>query len=912
MSDQTVVVRLRAEVAAYQAAMRDAADTTTHMARESEQRLNHLGTTMTATGRMATRRLTLPIVGMGAASLMAGANFESGMNRVRGLTGATGADLEALESQARSLGATTQYSAGQAADAMGFLAMAGFEADEIVGAMPSTLQLAAAAQLDLAQAADITSNILTGYGLEVSELGHANDVLATAMTSANTNLVQLGDAMRYAGPVANSAGVEFEEAAAALALMGNAGIQGSMAGTSLRGAISRLLNPTGEAADVMRRLGIEATDADGNLVSLEAIVSQLETSGASTADMMLLFGQRAGPAMSALVSQGSDALRDLTANLRDSEGAAETLADIQMEGLTGAMRRLRSAAESLAISFADSGLLDGATSLALTFADMLQWASELNPWILQVAGGLGALVAAVGPLMWMGGIVVRNLRAIATGIRLVATAAVATPGRIMGVVRALGPMGLSGVGFGAALAVGAVAYQINRSRQRAQEARQRIQDYARAIEDAGDAAEGTANQIDRMLDEHPHVVRMWAELGVEVDELSRKVHASDDEWTAYRARLVAVAEEAGYTDGQIQLLIAGLEGVRNEAREAVELNDLRDSLDGVGDAAVRAREKVGPAADAMGTAARLAYEAAGGTGDLADGFDDVADGADNARHALAELNDAMRAMNDPIFAYDRAQRSLAEAQADLNEAIAEHGPNSQEAADATWDLYQAATDLSYAERELIRAFEEGEISAALFNAQLEEMVAQGRLTAEQAEEARRRVQGLTEAAKEADKQSIRIHVSAAVDAALASIQAVGSALAALPAVTSVMVQSTAVGKTLNRAPTRATGGPTSAYETYLVGEEGPELLTMGSTGGHIYPAQSPLTMAGTAPAAPTTAGFAGGMSGGLAGHGGGEVHHHYELHGEFNGFGPGDIPKIADEVSRYLAWQSRARARGER
>ena len=184
------------------------------------------------------------VVGFGAQIAITAGNFEAGMNRVEAVSGATGEQFAALEQQAKDLGATTQFSASEAADAMGFLAQAGFEADEILGAMPGTLNLAAAANVDLATSADIASNVLSGYGLEVSELGHANDVLVATMTKTNTDLLQLGEAMKYAGPVASAAGVSFEGAAAAIGLMGNAGIQGSMAGTSLRGAISRILSPT--------------------------------------------------------------------------------------------------------------------------------------------------------------------------------------------------------------------------------------------------------------------------------------------------------------------------------------------------------------------------------------------------------------------------------------------------------------------------------------------------------------------------------------------------------------------------------------------------------------------------------------------------------------------------------------------
>src|SRR5690606_23092297 len=182
--------------------------------------------------------------------------------------------LRLLAETARQLGADTQYSAAQAAEGMTYLAMAGFNVQQTIAAMPGVLQLAASAQLDLATAADIATNILTGYGLAVEELARVNDVLVSAMTGANTNLQQLGEAMKYAGPVASAAGLEFEEAAAAIALMGNAGIQGSMAGTSLRGAITRLLNPTRQVQDLIRELGLNTYDTNGNLVGMSEIISE--------------------------------------------------------------------------------------------------------------------------------------------------------------------------------------------------------------------------------------------------------------------------------------------------------------------------------------------------------------------------------------------------------------------------------------------------------------------------------------------------------------------------------------------------------------------------------------------------------------------------------------------------------------
>lgn len=383
------------------------------------------GSGISSAGQTLTRNLTVPIVGMGAAIIATSGNFEAGMNRVRAVSGATGDDFEALREQAKMLGRTTQYSATQAADAMGFLAMAGFDVEEILGAMPNTLNLAAAAQIDLGTAADITSNIMSGYGVSVEDLAAANDALVKTFTSTNTTLEMLGESFVYAGPVASAAGIQFEEAAAAIGLMGNAGIQGSMAGTSLRGAITRLLTPSNEAKDIMKELGLNVLDAEGNLVSMEEIVRQLEDSGANTAQMMEIFGQRAGPAMMALVSQGSEALADLTTDLENAGGTAEQVASIQMEGFNGAMTELKSAAEGLMIAIGDAGLLASMTNLAEQTTVLTQNLASVDPELLKMATITAGVVAAVGPALLVIGKLVTLVGALANpvGIAVVVIAA---------------------------------------------------------------------------------------------------------------------------------------------------------------------------------------------------------------------------------------------------------------------------------------------------------------------------------------------------------------------------------------------------------------------------------------------------------------------------------------------------------
>lgn len=382
-------------------------------------RLSSIGDRMQTVGRRMTTFVSAPIAGIGGLILRTAANFESAMNRVQAVSGATSEEFSLLRRQARDLGATTMFSASEAADAMGFLAMAGFDARQIMEAMPGTLQLAASAQLDLARAADIVSNVLTGYGLEASELGRVNDVLVTSFTSANTNLEQLGEAMKYAGPVAKAAGVEFEEAAATLALMGNAGIQGSMAGTSLRGALTRILNPTKQVAEAMEAAELAFTDAQGRLLPLSDILDQLEPHADNAGLFMQLFGQRAGPAMAALAGQGADALEELTAKLRDSGGTAQRISDVQMQGLEGAFRELASAWEELQLALADSGGLDWATQGIKSLTEWVRELGETNPELLRWVTTLAIGAAVIGPIIFMIGLFASALAMVLTPVGLV-------------------------------------------------------------------------------------------------------------------------------------------------------------------------------------------------------------------------------------------------------------------------------------------------------------------------------------------------------------------------------------------------------------------------------------------------------------------------------------------------------------
>ncbi|GHA01543.1 phage tail tape measure protein [Streptomyces echinoruber] len=324
------------------------------------------GLNRTATGLGAALRRgfaagTVATAGLGASVLKMAGDFEKNMNRVEALSGATGSQLEKLRNQAKELGRSTQYGAAQSADAMAQLATAGLNVNQIYGSMPSVLALASSEQLDLTRAAEISTSVMTGYGMTVKQMPHAIDAMVKASVKANTSVDDLGEAFKYAGPIAHQAHLQFEEAVASMALMGNAGIKASMAGTALRGAVTRLLAPTHQVQETLDKLGVSVRTADGHLLPLTKIVDQLAKKGATTGQIMTIFGQRAGPGMAALIQQGSDKLAALTRELEHSGGTADRISKIQMKGWRGEVTRLKNAWEGLMISVGDTGALSLAT-----------------------------------------------------------------------------------------------------------------------------------------------------------------------------------------------------------------------------------------------------------------------------------------------------------------------------------------------------------------------------------------------------------------------------------------------------------------------------------------------------------------------------------------------------------------------
>lgn len=303
-----------------------------------------------------------------------GMDFEAQMSRVKAISGATGEEFAKLKEQAKQLGADTAFSATEAAEGMENLASAGFSTNEIIAAMPGMLDLAASSGEDLASSADIAASTLRGFGLEASSAGHVADVLAKNAAATNAAVADTGEAMKYVAPVAKSMGIEFEETAAAIGIMADAGIKGSQAGTTLRGALSRIAKPTKAMQETMDSLGLSFYDSNGKMKSLADITEMLETKMAGLTDeqknqaLITLFGQESLSGMMALMDRGSGEVRKLTDEYKNCDGSAKDMAKTMQDNLSGAVEEFGGSVESLGIEIFENieGLLKKAVRSGTT------------------------------------------------------------------------------------------------------------------------------------------------------------------------------------------------------------------------------------------------------------------------------------------------------------------------------------------------------------------------------------------------------------------------------------------------------------------------------------------------------------------------------------------------------------------
>ena len=390
--------------------------------------------------------VTATVTALGTASVKTAADFEAAMSKVAAVSGATGSDLEALTKKAREMGSKTKFSASEAAEAMNYMAMAGWKTEDMLSGIEGVMNLAAASGEDLATTSDIVTDALTAFGLSAQDSGHFADVLAAASSNANTNVSMMGETFKYCAPIAGALGFSVEDTAEAIGLMANAGIKSTQAGTSLRTIMTNLSGEVKICGENIGEVTVATTNADGSMRDLSDILADCRTafSGLSESEKAAaaesLVGKNAMSGFLALMNAGEGDIAKLSGAIDNCNGAAQSMADTMNNNLEGQLTILKSQLQELAISFGEillpavkkivgwvQGFIDVLNSMPdgvkETIVTVALIAAALGPVLIII----GKIITAVGTIMTIVPKVVGVIKAVKTAFLALNATMLANP-----------------------------------------------------------------------------------------------------------------------------------------------------------------------------------------------------------------------------------------------------------------------------------------------------------------------------------------------------------------------------------------------------------------------------------------------------------------------------------------------------
>ena len=373
----------------------------------------------------------LPVTGavtaLGTAAVKTAADFDSAMSQVAAVSGATGSDLEALRDKAREMGAKTKFSASEAAEAMNYMAMAGWKTGDMLDGIEGIMNLAAASGEDLATTSDIVTDALTALGLSAADSGHFADILAAASSNANTNVSMMGETFKYCAPVAGALGFTAEDTAEAIGLMANAGIKSSQAGTAMRTMLTNLTGEVKFSGAAFGEMTVQTTNADGSMRSLGDILadcrvafSQMSESERS-ANAEALVGKNAMSGFLAVMNAAPSDIEKLNSAITNCDGTAEKMATTMQDNLEGQLTILKSQLEELAISFGEL-LMPAIRTIVGWIQKFVDWLNSMGEGTKKVVMTVALLAAALGPVLIVIGKVVSAIGTIMTIVPKIAGA----------------------------------------------------------------------------------------------------------------------------------------------------------------------------------------------------------------------------------------------------------------------------------------------------------------------------------------------------------------------------------------------------------------------------------------------------------------------------------------------------------
>ena len=390
--------------------------------------IKRAGEALAPVGKLLTATVTAPVVALGASAIKTGMDFDASISKVGALSGATGKDLQKLENVAREMGKTTQYSATEAADALGYMALAGWDVDESTSALPGVLNLAAASGMDLAQASDLCTDYMSAFGMEASQAGEFADMLAYAQAHSNTTTEQLGEAFKNCAVNCNNFGMDATQTTAVLGKLADQGLKGSEAGTALNAVIRDMTTKMKDGQIQIGKTKVAVTDANGNFRDMKDIVSDVQkaTDGMTEAEklnaLQSTFTADSIKAMGILVNGTEGELESFTNELYNSEGAAKAMADAMNDNLKGDLMTLKSALQDLQIELSKAlepalrNIVQAVTEATRKFT---AWFKSLSDGQKKAVLGIIGFIAAIGPMILIVSKVMTSFQGMYKGIQLI-------------------------------------------------------------------------------------------------------------------------------------------------------------------------------------------------------------------------------------------------------------------------------------------------------------------------------------------------------------------------------------------------------------------------------------------------------------------------------------------------------------
>lgn len=724
---------------------------------EAGQKIEAVGKKISSVGSGMTKGVTAPIVAAAAAAVKVTADFDTSMSKVRALSGATGDEFEALRNKAREMGSTTQYSASEAADALSYMALAGWDTQQMMGGLDGVLNLAAASGMDLAQASDMVTDYLSAFGLQASDATRMADELAYAQANSNTTTQQLGDAFGNTAAQMHTAGQSMETTTAILEAFANQGLKGSEAGTALSAMVRDITQHMEDGAIKIGDTTIQVQDANGNFRNMIDILADVEkaTDGMGSAEksaaLMTTFTARSVKGVSMALTEGTDNIRGYEEELGNAGGTAKEMAETMQDNLTGQLTKLKSAVQELGISFGDIlvpkirtavdwvqkqvdkfNRLDSSTKENIVKFGM--FAAAAGP-VLLVTGKMveatGKMVTAGGKVVeWVGKMVAAHAAdtAAKTG-ETVATEAATAAQEGLNLAMLASPVGQVALAI-TALVAGIVALKAGyeHAKQAALEENEALNETVTAtrnatsgLEDAGNALKDTYDEADRSIAQVMASSQRATAIADELAELQKKTKLTSDE----QQRMKALVGELNGLYPNLGLAIDDNTGKLNknadEIQNVVQQATNMAKVQAYQKAIASITEELGAAYEAQALAA---WE------------------ADRAQEAAAEANKGRESdiarLQERIKSATGSEKELLQAQLDSLQAQGGQSLAVREANDAL-------TQYNNTERETTRTIEEGNDKIDYLTEKMNEAAEEIGLTDEELANMGESTEGATEA-----------------------------------------------------------------------------------------------------------------------------------------------------------------------